>query len=394
LAEFERYADTFGVKELITFRTEVMNCRRRDDGRWAVTFMGSMGEETREYDFLIVANGHHWNPRLPELPGVFNGPVFHSHYYVDTQNPVDLREKNVVVVGVGNSAMDIACELGHTGQGARRVFLSQRSGVWVIPKIFGPVPQDKFIRHPMKKAGLGERFSRTFIPEKLRAWLFDVLVETIVRLTVGHPTRVGLKKPLQRFHERHPTVSQEIHNRLIHGDITPKGVIKELRDGEVVFEDGSLEKVDAIIAATGYDITFPFLAPELISISHNSLPLFQRIFEPRFDNLAFIGLIQPICAVMPIAELQANFLADYINGRYSLPERAEMERAAERYDSEMKGRYTTSDSHTIQIDCPEYSYYLQKEWKRGRKRAARGLGRLAGGAGATEADNGPKAMAS
>jgi hypothetical protein len=40
------------------------------------------------------------------------------------------------------------------------------------------------------------------------------------------------------------------------------------------------------------------------------------------------------------------------------------------YDKTMKESYTSSESHTIQIDCPEYSYYLQKAWERGRKRAA------------------------
>ena len=369
LAEFERYADTFDVRHHITFETEVLHCERLPNGKWRVRIRGKAGEEVRNYDFLAVANGHHWDPRLPEFPGSFAGPAFHAHHYVDTQNPHQLKGKKVVVVGMGNSAMDIACELAHVGQGAGKVYLSQRSGVWIIPKIFGSVPQDKFQRHPMKKPGLWEQFKRTFIPRSVRVALFDTLIETIVKLIVGMPQRVGLKPPKERFHQRHPTVSQEIHNRLVHGDVVPKGNIKELKGDRVEFEDGSIEAVDAIIYATGYNISFPFFDQDFISAPGNSIPLFQRVFNPQIDNLAFIALVQPVCAMMPIAELQSNFVADYIVGEYHLPGADDMTKAMIAYDKMMKANYTHSHSHTIQIDCPEYSYLVQKEWARGRRRA-------------------------
>ncbi|MEL6653206.1 MAG: hypothetical protein AAFQ87_20595, partial [Bacteroidota bacterium] len=60
------------------------------------------------------------------------GPKIHSHAYIDPVDPIDCEDKNVLVVGFGNSALDIACELGRKGV-ANQVFLSQRRGYWVIP---------------------------------------------------------------------------------------------------------------------------------------------------------------------------------------------------------------------------------------------------------------------
>lgn len=369
LSEYERLVDEFGFRDKLHFNTEVTHCHRHEDGTWEITIKRKDGiEETHSYDYLLVANGHHWSPRMAQFSGHFDGIETHAHHYVDVTEPHDLRDKNVVVVGMGNSAMDIACELGRVGQGAKNVFLSQRSGVWIIPKVFGPVPQDKFVRHPMTPPSIWEKLRRTLIPRPIRLWAFDKLIETTIKLTVGTPQRFGLKAPDGPFHRRHPTVSQEIHNRLVHGDIVPKGNIKELMGNKVKFEDDSIEDVDAIIYATGYDIKFPFFEGGFIEAPKNNIPLWQRIFDPRYDNLAFIALVQPVCAMMPIAELQSRVVADHILGDFKLPKRATMEREMHEYDQMMKDSYHTSDSHTIQIDCPEYSFFLRHAWERGKVR--------------------------
>ena len=376
LAEFERYTDQFDLRRCIQFNTEVVRCEREADGLWRLQLRTSEGVETRRYDFLAVANGHHWDPRRVQFPGEFEGFEMHSHHYVDVTDPHDLRDKNVVIVGSGNSAMDIACELGHVGQGAKHVYLSQRSGVWIFPKVFGNRAQDEFLRHPMEKPSLRERIIRETIPKAARVRFNDLWIKGLVKLIVGDPARVGLKEPKEPLHMRHPTISHEIHNRLIHGDVIPKGNIKELRGRQVEFEDGSIEDVDAIIYATGYNITFPFFDDDFIAAHDNHIPLFQRIFDPRFDNLAFIALVQPLCAMMPIAELQSNLVADYLCGDYRLPSRAVMSERSLAMDSAMAAQYTKSRSHTIQIDCAEYSYYLRKEWDAGAKRAKLDRGRL------------------
>lgn len=369
---FEAYASHFDINRCITFNTEVTRAERLEDGTWQVDITGWAGTEQRYYDALLVANGHHWDPRRVEFPGCFEGVQMHAHDYLSVEQPVDMRGKKVVVVGSGNSAMDIVCELGQAhreGRGPEKVILSQRSGVWITPKVLGNISQDKGLRHPMRRPGLWEHFKRRYIPKALRIAVFNFVTESWLRIILGDPKRVGLKQPSSRYSQRHGTISQELHARLIHGDVQALGDIRRLQGRELVFEDGSVESADVIIQCTGYNIRFPFFDPAFISAPDNDIALWQRIFDPRFDSLMFIGLVQPICAMMPIAELQSNFIADYLTGKYAIPDSRRMEQERSRYHEGMKAEFTDSPSHTIEINCEEYSYYLYREWDRGKKRA-------------------------
>ena len=74
---FADYARHFGLMERITFETGVERATREPaDGTWTVTLDTG---ETRRYDALLVANGHHWDPRWPEPPppGSFDGMQIH-----------------------------------------------------------------------------------------------------------------------------------------------------------------------------------------------------------------------------------------------------------------------------------------------------------------------------
>ena len=105
------------------------------------------GEE-RDYRALLVANGHHWDPRWPEpaFPGAdaFEGVQMHSHHYTG-DDPELFAGKRVVVLGMGNSAMDIAVEATQT---AERVFLAARRGAWIVPKYVFGRPLDQFVTAP------------------------------------------------------------------------------------------------------------------------------------------------------------------------------------------------------------------------------------------------------
>jgi dimethylaniline monooxygenase (N-oxide forming) len=127
---FDAYVDHFGFRDRITFDTRVTRAERLADGRWEVS---TDRGDTRSYDALVVANGHHWDARWPEpaFPGHerFAGVQMHSHDYAG-DDPDLFRDKSVVVLGMGNSAMDIAVEASFV---ARDVYLAARRGAWVIP---------------------------------------------------------------------------------------------------------------------------------------------------------------------------------------------------------------------------------------------------------------------
>src|SRR5438270_3126247 len=315
-AYFDAYVDHFGLREGITFETGVGKARRDPaDGVWDVTLDTG---ETRRYDALVVANGHHWDPRWPEprFPGEFDGVEMHAHHYVDN---AEMHGKTVVVLGMGNSAMDIAVEASHV---ADRVFLAARRGAHIIPKyLFGK---------PLDQMGLSPR-----VPWSVRRRIS----EAMMKATTGDMERYGLPKPDHRLGEAHPTVSSDILSRLYHGEITPKPNIERLEGDSVRFADGSVEKAEVIVYCTGYKVTFPFFDEGFLSAPDNDLPLYRRVFHPDIRNVFFIGLLQPLGAIMPLAEAQGSWVAEYLSGAYALPPLPELRRDMEQERRRMFNRY-------------------------------------------------------
>jgi dimethylaniline monooxygenase (N-oxide forming) len=348
-AYFDAYVDHFGVRDRITFETGVEHAAL-NGGAWEVTLDGG---QTRRYDALLVANGHHWDPRPPEpaFPGSdeFAGLQLHSHEYTG-DDPDFFRDRRVVVLGMGNSAMDIAVEASYS---AAATYLAARRGAWIVPKYLFGRPMDTYPASPR-------------IPWNVRRRVF----ETALRVEVGDLARYGLPTPDHRFGEAHPTVSDDILSRITHGAIAPKPNIARLTERTVVFTDGSEVEADVVVYCTGYRVTFPFFDPELISAPDNDLPLFRRVFHPDLAGVFFIGLLQPLGAIMPLAEAQSEWVCDYLAGRYVLPPPGEMRAAVEAERERMFTRYVRSKRHTMQVDFEDYLFELERERRRGAKRAA------------------------
>ena len=149
-----------------------------------------------------------------------------------------------------------------------------------------------------------------------------------------------------------------------------------LEGDSVRFTDGSVEKVDVIVYCTGYKVTFPFFAESFISAPDNDLPLFRRTFHPDVPNVFFIGLLQPLGAIMPIAELQSEWVSDFLAGRYALPSPGDLRTDIDDERRRMFKRYVASKRHTMQIDFDDYVAALAKERKAGAERARAQANRL------------------
>jgi dimethylaniline monooxygenase (N-oxide forming) len=352
---FDDYVDHFGLRERITFGTGVEHADRHADGVWEVTLTT---EEERRYDALLVANGHHWDPRWPEppFPGEFRGAQMHSHHYIDNS---PLRGRSVLVVGIGNSAMDIAVESSLV---ARRTFISSRRGAYVLPKYLFGRPLDQVLVSPLTP----------LIPWPVRR----TLLMAMYRIGVGRVEDYGLPKPDHRIGEAHPTISADFVNRLAHGELTWKPSIEELQGDRVRFQDRTVEEVDLIVWCTGYKISFPFFDPELIAAPDNDLPLYKRVFKPGIDNLFFIALLQPLGATMPLAEAQGKWIAAYLRGEYHLPSVDEMGQVTRLEREKMLRRYVASKRHTMQVDFDDYLHDLRRELRAGARRARAGGFRL------------------
>lgn len=350
---FNDYVDHFGLRPLIRFNSAVE--RIWQEGADWFADVKANGETSRHgpYTHVAVCNGHHWSPNIPEIPGSFNGHEMHARDYRTPFEPVDLRGKTVVVVGLGNTAVDIASELGQRALGTRLI-VSARRGVWVLPKYLNGKPMDK-----------------TPLPAWVPLWLKRRLGASAVRRAVGNMEDYGLPTPDHQPLEAHPTVSSEFLLRCGNGDIEVKPIVTQKDGDHLVFADGSREKVDALIYATGYKLNFPFISEQDAPVRDNHLPLFKRMVQadPRLHGLWFMGLAQPLPTLVNFAEQQSKLFAACLSGRYALPAPAEMQKIILADEAMHKGHYYASARHTIQVDFDAYCHDLKEEIARGAKRA-------------------------
>ncbi len=351
IAYFEDYVRHFGCKDHIQFNTEVTHIEPQEDGSYMVrTDQG----QVFNYAAILVANGHHWKPRYPQpdFPGKFKGEVMHSHFY---KTPDLFRpDKNVLIVGIGNSALDIASEAARHTRG--KVTLSTRSGAHIIPKYIFGKPLDQFGN-----------------PESASEWPLywqQAIYQLILRLSRGKQETYGVPTPKRPVFSEHPSVSQDFLSLAGHGRIQVKPNIKKLKADYVQFQDGSEAPVDILIYATGYEVSFPFLGPEEFPEfqieENNNLQLYQRVVHPDYPNLYFIGLCQPLGAIMPLAELQSIWVAKLLRGTVALPGSNYLRWKIEEEAKKMNKQYIQSARHTLQVNFYTYKKELELEMKRMR----------------------------
>ncbi|HWU23105.1 MAG TPA: NAD(P)-binding domain-containing protein [Nocardioides sp.] len=352
---FRDYAEHFGLRDRIEFGVGVARASRVDGG-WRVTLTTG---ETRDYTDLIVANGHHWSPRLPDWavePNDFAGEVLHSHHYVNPFEPIEIRGKSVVVVGMGNSAMDIASELSSPWM-ASKLYVSARRGVWVLPKYRNGQAADKVMAPPDVPKDVALAASRQLIRE-----------------LVGSMSTYGLPEPDHEPLSAHPSVSADFLTKAGSGDIHMLPEIVGLSGRRVELVDGSSVEADVVICATGYRMEFPFFdgsENDLHPDADHRYPLFKRMIKPGVDHLFFMGLAQSSPTIVNLAEQQSKLLARLLTGRYVLPPVEEQLRIMEADEAAHLEQYYASPRHTIQIDFGRYCVDLMKEIEAGEARATR-----------------------
>ncbi len=322
-AWLESYVDTFGFRGAIQTETTVTHAAPRDDGGWSVTLTGKDGAaHTESYDALVAATGSYWDKRTPAWPGAFNGAILHAQDYRDPTTPFDTRGKHVVVVGIGNTGCELACEIAAAGAGA--VHISARTGTWIMPKTIGGAPGADAapMTHPTDPPILP--FS--MLPSGLRASLFSNIARSRIRkmMTARMEAfmRHGLPAPPDHPLSKRPTVSDELLPALDSGAVIAKLAIERLDGDSVVFADGTRVRADLVLCATGYRLTYPYLDASVADTSGDDLTLFMGMMAPAREDLFFVGVSRPTGSFWPIAEAQAGFIAALLTGRYRPPSRA------------------------------------------------------------------------
>jgi Flavin-binding monooxygenase-like len=300
------------------------------------------GNEVRQYSGVVIANGHHWDPRMPEPPGQFSGLSLHSSRY---KTPDVLSGKRVLVVGAGNSGCDIAVE---AAQNAAVTFHSIRRGYHYLPKFLVGKPTDQ----------CGERLLRWHLPLPLRR----LIAGRAVRIALGRPEYYGLPKADHKLFETHPIVNSQMLYYVGHGKIHVKPDVQSLAGDRVHFVDGTAEAIDLIVYATGFRITIPFIDPVHLNLRHDRPELFLYAFHPRYDNLFVAGLIQPDSGLWGLVDRQAQLMACFLRAVRESPRQAERFRRLKRSAAGGAGpiHYVHSPRHAIEVEHFSYRRRLEE----------------------------------
>jgi hypothetical protein len=334
------YAKHFGLSEHIWYGSEISAVEPVEGSRFEVIVKPAAGNAARRlrYAAVIIATGHHWAPNLPAYPGQdrYRGTVLHSSQLKDASR---LRGKHVLVVGGGNSGVDLACEAAVNAAGCVH---SVRRDTWHLPKYLGGEPADYALNR------LGAR------PKFLRRFLIDRLLKGPGRLAA----RMGIDVP-----DHGPTGEEPVRNGryLEHvgdGAIRRRGEIARFDGLDVSFTDGTEMRPDLVVFATGYRPRITCVAAPLLGIEEGAETprLMARMFSPESQTLAVAGLVEPGVGVLPIVHWQTHAIARWLQVRKGDPERAKNFR--DQVQSETLGQADgpggASPRHRLAVDAEEY----------------------------------------
>jgi hypothetical protein len=335
---FQGYADHFGVTPFIRFNTEVVRAAQAGEHGWLIETLGPAGVGIERCDYLLVANGHHWEPRLPAFSGSFTGRFLHSHEY---KKAAPFAGKRVLIVGGGNTACDIALE---TAKVSDRTCLSMRRGYYFFPKFILGSPTDVVYQY------------LRILPRPLPQNLAKLYLWVIQGRNQSH----GLQPPDHEPLEHHPNLNSHIFGAIRDGLIHPRADVTGFDGRQAHFVGGGREEFDVVIAATGYRVSFPFFERAVDELKDADRPqLYLFVFPPSRPDLYFIGLVQPIGCIWPLSDLQARLVAQEILGRWRRPPdiEARIRRQAERPHYS----WAQSPRHSIEVDYHLYRKQLATE---------------------------------
>ena len=345
LAYFRSYAEHFNLLPHIQFECTVEKVEQHPDGGWLVS-ASKAGEKqsTTHYFALVIANGHNWHPKMPEYPGQFTGEILHS---ADYKTPDLLTDKRVLVVGGGNTGCDLAVEASLFGE---KAYHSTRRGYWYSPKYVFGKPSDQVY----------DLLLGLHLPLALTRYA----LEKANKLTVGDITRVGLPKPDHKFLETHPIVNSQLLYHVSHGDLTPLPDISRLDGSRVIVSDGRSVEVDLILFCTGYKIEIPFIDRDHLNWKEGRPELFLNVFHPTYDDLFFVGLIQPDSGQFKIVHWQSVAIASFLRAQERSRDQIEAFNQLRREKSDQRitagVTYKDSSRHYLEISHMDYLREIEK----------------------------------
>jgi cation diffusion facilitator CzcD-associated flavoprotein CzcO len=348
MAEYlSAYADSFGLREHIRFRSTVDGLEPEQGGGWCLWLQD---DAVRRFDAVVVAVGHDWCPKLPAYPGVFAGHTSHSHGY---RTPEPFAGGRVLVVGGGPWAAEIAVEVARRGGADVHLLAVGRT------------------RHPQVGRRSTLRRLRPRAPDRLRWRLINARYGRTVAREVG-PLPSSWPHPSHRLLEGIPIISSDLLPAVRRGAVAVRPAVERLAGDRVRFTDATEEQFDAIIYATGYQLRLPFLARGLVSVNGREAALYRRIVPPAAPaGLFFAGCVDAPGGLLPLVETHGDWIAAVLRGRLVLPPTGQMWRAITRAERRTHQRFPDETPLSIRCDARAYRRLLRADLRRAARRTLR-----------------------
>ncbi len=326
------FADDFGIRPLIRFNSRVRRIAAVDGGAghgWTVQ-VGDDAPET--FDDVVVAPGHQGVPAHPEWADRFEGAYLHSHAY---RRPHEFEGRRVLVVGVGNSGLDIAADLAPF---AASTTVSARSPVLIMPRMILGVPTPRVM----------SRLVKPWMP-----WLVQrQIMRAVSRVYHGRMEQWGFRTPRTRTHPAsHPTFMAQV----AYGRIGVRPGVQDVSGKTVSFVDGTVLEVDTVIAATGYHVDLPFLDQAIAPVRDRRLEAYRRIVHPDRPGLYFLGFFNVSGgANISMMDVQSQYLAAVIDGVAALPTPAEMRADIAAEQAHVEKNFPAAARYGLELDPVRY----------------------------------------
>lgn len=284
----EGYCETLGLR--MRFETTARRVDRAGAGFRVETDRGVICSRS-----VVVATGHDHTPVIPAWPGreTFPGPLLHASDYRD---PTPFVGSDVLVVGSGNSACEIATLLA-TG-GAGRVRIAIRTPPLILRREYLGLPATPF--------GIPARY----IPDRVLDWLG----REIQRLTFGDLSAHGLPRSPQRLSDMKrtyfsPPMDSGFVDAVKYGAIEVVAAVERIDGQCVVLTNGRTLNPDVVIAATGYRPALEPLVGHLGVLDDGEPVMRQRGVARDAPGLYFAGFRFDLLALLPHVERDANAIA-------------------------------------------------------------------------------------
>lgn len=298
----ELYAMTFDIRPVFN---QTVVCANYDEfGFWRVR-TETTTTMTTEYvsRWLIVATGENAEAVVPKIEGMeeFSGSIMHTSLYKSGEI---FREKKVLVVGCGNSGMEVCLDLCNHDASPSLVV---RDTVHVLP------------REMLGKSTFGlSMWLLKWLPMRL----VDRFLLIISRLLLGDTARLGLDRPeigpleLKNLSGKTPVLDVGTLAKIKSGDIKVcPGIKRLLKHHMVEFVNGQTEEYDAIILATGYKSNVPSWLKEGEMFSKkDGLP--KRPFPNGWKGECGLYAVGFTKRGLLGASMDAKKIAEHINHQY------------------------------------------------------------------------------